>query len=81
MLEPEVPANEVAAPALTRHTPIDGNDTTSRASRRAASTTPARRALLEWGKIAGERAGTNGAINRDYKATHGGAPTKGVPIR
>jgi len=35
----------------------------------------------EWGKIAGERAGTNGQINRDYKATHGGAPTKGAPIR
>ena len=35
----------------------------------------------EWGKIAGERGSMNGAINRDYKATHGGAPAKGAPIR
>jgi hypothetical protein len=35
----------------------------------------------EWGKIAGQRGGTNGTINRDYKATNGGAPTKGAPVR
>jgi hypothetical protein len=33
----------------------------------------------EWGKIAGERGSTNGTLNRDYKATNGGAPTKGAP--
>ena len=33
----------------------------------------------EWGKIAGQRGSTNGTLNRDYKATHGGAPTKGAP--
>lgn len=31
----------------------------------------------EWGKIAGERGGDNGQINRDYKDSHGGSPTKG----
>ena len=31
----------------------------------------------EWGKIAGERAGENGKINRDYKDAEGGSPTKG----
>ena len=35
----------------------------------------------EWGKTAGERGSTNGTLNRDYKATHGGAPTKGAPAR
>ena len=35
----------------------------------------------EWGKIAGERGGTNGTRNRDYKATNGGAPTHGAPRR
>jgi hypothetical protein len=35
----------------------------------------------EWGKIAGQRGGTNGTINRDYKATNGGAPMKGAPQR
>ena len=33
----------------------------------------------EWGKIAGERAGTNGTLNQDYKQENGGAPTKGKP--
>ena len=33
----------------------------------------------EWGKIAGQRGGTNGTLNRDYKATNGGAPMKGAP--
>ena len=31
----------------------------------------------EWGQIAGERAGDNGQINRDYKDSVGGSPTKG----
>jgi len=35
----------------------------------------------EVGKIASQRGSTNGAINREYKATHGGAPTKGAPIK
>jgi hypothetical protein len=33
----------------------------------------------EWGKIAGERAETNGTLNQDYKQGNGGAPTKGKP--
>jgi hypothetical protein len=28
----------------------------------------------EWGKIAGERAGTNGQDNRNYKTNNGGDP-------
>ncbi len=28
----------------------------------------------EWGHIAGDRAGTNGEMNRDYKTTCGGDP-------
>lgn len=35
----------------------------------------------EWGRIAGERGSANGSINRDYRQNHGGAPTKGAPIR
>lgn len=35
----------------------------------------------EWGKIAAERGRLNGSMNQDYKATHGGAPTKGAPVR
>src|SRR5262245_2623711 len=31
----------------------------------------------EWGQIAGERAGTNGAMNREYKTMKGGDPTHG----
>ena len=31
----------------------------------------------EWGQIAGERAGENGQINRKYKDSVGGSPTKG----
>jgi hypothetical protein len=31
----------------------------------------------EWGKIASERGVTNGTLNRDYKATNGGAPAHG----
>ena len=31
----------------------------------------------EWGQIAGERAGDNGQINRAYKDSVGGSPTKG----
>ena len=33
----------------------------------------------KWGKTAGERAGTNGTLNQDYKQLNGGAPTKGKP--
>jgi len=29
----------------------------------------------EWGAIAGDRAGDNGAINRDYKLNCGGSPS------
>ena len=29
----------------------------------------------EWGAIAGDRAGENGAINRDYKESCGGSPS------
>ena len=35
----------------------------------------------EWGKIAGDRGKLNGSMNQDYKATHGGSPTKGAPTR
>ena len=35
----------------------------------------------EWGKIAGERGSTNGTLNRQWKQEHGGAPSKGAPIR
>jgi hypothetical protein len=31
----------------------------------------------EWGKIAGERAGTNGTVNQEYKDAAGGSPTQG----
>ena len=33
----------------------------------------------EWGKIAAERGSTNGDLNRAYKQSSGGAPTKGKP--
>ena len=35
----------------------------------------------EVGQIVGDRGSANGSINRDYKATYGGAPTKGAPTR
>ena len=31
----------------------------------------------EWGTIAGDRASTNGEVNREYKDREGGSPTKG----
>ena len=31
----------------------------------------------DWGKLAGERGDQNGQINRDWKESHGGAPTQG----
>ena len=35
----------------------------------------------EWGKIAAERGSTNGDLNRAYKQSSGGAPTKGKPAK
>lgn len=35
----------------------------------------------EWGKIASERGSTNGDMNRAYKQSNGGAPTKGKPAK
>ncbi len=36
-----------------------------------------KRGASEWGMTAGERAGDNGHINRDYRDAVGGSPTKG----